>query len=403
MAKLTALEIAKIVEPGVHRIEPGLFLQIVGNNRSWLHRYEFRKKARFSGLGSAVTMTLAQARNAMADEKALIRKGVDPVAQRKAERAQAAVEAVKAITFRECAEAYIRAHEPAWKNPKHRQQWTNTLVTYAYPLIGAVAVSEVNTALAMRVLQPVWGEKPETAGRVRGRCEAILDWAKAREYRSGENPFRWRGHLSMLLPAKTKVRKVQHHAAMPYADLPVFMEELRSHEGFSTAALEFTILTAMRTDEVLGLTWDELDLRAKVWTCPAIRMKAGKEHRVPLMSAALRILEHMAELRGTSPFVFQGLRGQLSNMAMLMQLRKLNAGDLTVHGFRSTFRDWAAERTNFASEVVEMALAHAISGKVEAAYRRGDLFDKRRRLMDAWAEYCASPAVTMAEVIPLRA
>lgn len=397
--RLTALEVAAITAPGTHWVDDNLYLQIKGG-RSWLHRYMFKGKPRDSGLGSADTMTLAQARAARDDEQAMIRKGVDPVAARRAEREQGLADRVRAITFGDCAAGYIRAHEASWKSAVHRQQWRNTLETYVHPIIGRLPVRDIDTALAMRVLEPVWSRIPESASRIRGRCECIIDWAKAREYRSGENPFRWRGHLDKLLPTKTKVRKVEHHAAMSYSDVPDFMERLRERQAIAARALEVLIHVAGRTGEVLGVRWEEINFTTKVWTVPPSRMKSGKEHRVPLSSAAMAVIERMAAIR-SSDFIFPGLRGPLSNMALLTLLGRMGYDDLTAHGFRSSFRDWAAELTSYPSEVVEMALAHVVGNKVEAAYRRGDLFEKRRRLMDAWADYLAHPIAT-AEVVSLR-
>ena len=293
---------------------------------------------------------------------------------------------------------------------KHAAQWEATLATYAEPIIGALPVQAVDTALVMKVLEqevrdaldkptaPLWTARPETASRLRGRMESILDWAKVRGHREGENPARWRGHLDKLLPARAKVRKVKHHAALPYDEVPNFMTVLRAQEGIAARALEFAILTAARTGEVIGARWGEIDIGEKLWTVPAIRMKAGKEHRLPLSARAVAILKEMKPLRQVSDgqneadaFVFPGGKHgkPLSNMAFLMLLRRMKHDDLTAHGFRSTFRDWAAERTNFPSEVAEMALAHAVGDKVEAAYRRGDMFERRRRMMTAWATFCA--------------
>jgi integrase len=292
------------------------------------------------------------------------------------------------MTFRACAERMIASHEAAWKNPKHRAQWKATLATYVYPTFGELSVAAVDTGLVLKALEPIWATKPETAGRVRGRVEAVLDWAKARGYREGENPARWRGHLDKLLPNRRKVRRVKNHAAMPYVDLPEFVGELRSRTSVSARALEFAILTAARTSEVIGATWAEIDMRTGMWTIPATRMKGGKEHRVPLCDRALELLNSLPR---ESVFVFMGGKAgkPLSNMALLELMRGMRPA-FVPHGFRSTFRDWAAETTGYPSEVVEMALAHAIESKVEAAYRRGDLFEKRSRLMKEWARYCAS-------------
>jgi integrase len=341
---------------------------------------------------------------------------------RKAERQAKRVELAKAHTFRECAAEFIEANKRGWRNAKHASQWQNTLETYAHPILGDLPASEIDTGLVVRVLeQPVetgpgkpsltfWTAKPETANRVRGRIEAILDSAKVRGFREGPNPAQWRGNLALVLPPRSKVRKVVHHPALPFNELPAFMKELRTHTSTSARALEFLILTAARTAETLQARWAEIDdTGAKVWTIAAGRMKAGREHRVPLSGAALKVLDHVRPLavdrhgkvRKAAP-IFTGPRRALpmSTMALLMLLRRMKRGDLTAHGFRSTFSDWAAERTAYPREVVEMALAHSIEDKTEAAYRRGDLFEKRRKLMNAWAEFCAG--VATGNVTPIR-
>jgi integrase len=282
----------------------------------------------------------------------------------------------------------------SWRNAKHRQQWRNTLTTYVSPVFGSVPVQDIDIDLVMKVLEPLWSKKTETARRVRGRIEIILDWAKVRGYRSGENPARWRGNLVHLLPARSKVRKVKHHAALPYAEIGGFMKDLRKVEGTSAAALEFLILTVGRTGEVIGARWPEFNLKSGVWVVPAERMKSGREHRVPLSAAAIAVAKRMAHSMDGYVFSSRSLATPLSNMALLMTLGRMNFGNITAHGFRSTFRDWAAECTNFPNEVVEMALAHLIEDKTEAAYRRGDLFDKRRSLLNAWAEHCATVVTT---------
>jgi integrase len=293
----------------------------------------------------------------------------------------------------------IEKNRAGWRNAKHRQQWENTLATYVYPTLGELPVSAIDTGLVVQVLDPIWTEKPETASRVRGRIEAVLDAATVRGFRQGPNPAQWKGSLAHVLPAPAKVRKVEHHAALPFDQMPAFLAALRGRPGMAARALEFAILSASRTGEVLGARWGEIDLAAKVWTVPADRMKAGREHRVPLSSPALAVLETvqpLALMRDGKPDpvapVFPGLRRALplSNMSLLMVLRRMERDDLTAHGFRSTFSDWAAERTAYPREAVEMALAHTINNKVEAAYRRGDLFDKRCRLMDDWARFCSS-------------
>ncbi len=331
-------------------------------------------------------VTLAEAREKARTYRRLLLEGIDPLDNRAAARQRALLDASRGVTFRECAERYIAAHEAAWRNAVHRKQWRSTLSTYCYPIFGELAVSAIDTALVTKAIEPIWSTKPETAGRVRGRIESVLDWAKARGYRDGENPARWRGHLDKLLPDRKKISRVEHHAALPYSEMAAFMEALRGRDGIGARALEFAILTAGRTGEVLGARWSEVD--GDVWTMPAERMKAGRAHRVPLAKRTLEILQAMPR---EGEFVFPGGRAgkSLSNMALLETLRRMERGDLTAHGFRSTFRDWAAERTGYPREVAEMALAHAVGNAVEAAYRRGDLFEKRRRLMNDWATFGA--------------
>jgi integrase len=306
------------------------------------------------------------------------------------------------MTFKACAEAYIDAHRAGWRNAKHADQWANTLATYAYPIFGAVPVQAVDVGLIMKVLEPIWTTKTETASRVRGRIESVLDWAKARGYRRGDNPARWRGHLDNLLARQSKIQKVQHHAALPYGQIGTFVVNLRKQEGIAARALEFTILTAARTGETIGARREEINDDATVWTVPAKRMKVDThEHRVPLSPAASAIAKHILQSH-KGEFLFPGGKAKkpLSNMAMAAVLDRMGRDDITVHGFRSTFRDWAAEMTSFPREVAEMALAHVVDDKVEAAYRRGDLFEKRRRLMEAWATYCAKRAAG-GKVVPI--
>jgi integrase len=394
--RLTALKVAKANRPGIYGDGGGLYLRVTNEGtKNWIFRFMLNGRARWMGLGPVALYTLQEARGKALEARRLRHEGIDPIDARRAARGRERLEAAKAITFKECAENYIKAHRVGWRNCKHAAQWGATLATYAHPVFGRLPVQAVDTALVIKVLEPIWATKPETAGRVRGRIESILDWAKARGYREGENPARWRGHLDKLLPARSKVRKVEHHAALPYTELPNFLQALREQEGVGARALEFTILTAARTGETIGATWAEMDFRENIWNIPAKRMKAGEEHRVPLSARAVAILKEMQACRHTedeNAFVFPGLKigKSLSNMAFLMLLRRMGK-DLTAHGFRSTFRDWAAERTSFQNHIVEKALAHAVSDKVEAAYRRGDLFDKRRKLMDAWAVYCEGP------------
>ena len=409
IGRLTALKVARAAIPGMYADGGGLYLQVTVNGRnrepakSWIYRYMLRGRAREMGLGSLSAISLQEARARAGECRRQRHDGIDPIEARRAEREQAILDAGKALTFKEATRKYIDGHKAGWRNAKHAAQWESTLSTYAHPVIGALSVQAVDTTLVLKILEPIWTTKPETASRLRGRIESVLDWAKVRGYCKGENPARWRGHLDKLLPARSKVRRVEHHAALAYADMPDFMEALRQQEGTAARALEFTILTAARTGETIGATWGEIDMAEKVWIVPAGRMKAGREHRVPLSPRALAILQEMTPTLGDADgqkqgeaFVLPGgKRGKpLSNMAFLMLLRRMERADLTAHGFRSTFRDWAAERTNFPSEVAEMALAHTVGDKVEAAYRRSDLFDRRRRIMAEWAKFCGAAKST---------
>jgi integrase len=388
--RLSSVKVANSKRAGMYADGSGLYLQVSDNgSRSWIFRFKANGRTRDMGLGSLATVSLAEARELAAECRRLRLSRMDPIESRKAERVKAQLSAARSMTFDQCRDALIDAHKSAWRNAKHKAQWTSSLETYVTPVFGSLPIQSVDVGLVMKVLEPIWSTKPETASRVRGRIERVLDWAKVRGFRESENPARWRGHLDALLPARRKVRKVRHHPALPYQEIGAFMAGLRVREGVAARALEFTILTAARTNEVLGACWDEIDLQSKVWVVPVDRMKAGREHRVPLSRAGLAVLKQMDTARQTG-FVFPGNRPQrpLSNMSMLMVLRRMDRADLTAHGFRSTFRDWAAERTNFPGEVVEAALAHIVGDRTEAAYRRGDLFEKRRCLMDAWAAYC---------------
>jgi integrase len=400
---LSVKAVAQIDKPGWHAVGDGAYLQFSKKGtRSWLFRYKHNGKARAMGLGPFGLVSLAEAREKARQARKLLLDGIDPLDAKAAKLRQAALEAAKAVTFKQAAERYIKSHAAGWRNPKHKAQWSATLATYAYPVFGNLAVADVDTTLVLKALEPIWATKPETASRVRGRIESVLDWAKVQGLREGENPARWRGHLDQALPARSKVRKVEHHAALPYVELPAFMIDLRKREGVAARALEFAILTAARTGEVLGATWDEIDFDNRLWTIPAERMKGKRDHRVPLSDRAVELLNGMPRAEG-NPYVFPGAREgmPLSNMALLMMLRRMNRDDLTAHGFRSTFRDWAAETTDYPGELVEMALAHTVSSKTEAAYRRGDMLDKRRRLMDDWAGYCASEP-RQGNVVPLH-
>ena len=402
--EMSPLAVSKLAAPGLHFVGgvSGLALQVLpSGGRSWVLRAVIAGKRRDMGLGGFPDVTLASAREAARSARATIRAGTDPIEEARAARSALKAARAAALTFKECAERYIRAHAPSWRNDKHAAQWGSTLETYAYPTMGALLVRDVGVAQVLAALEPIWHVKPETASRVRGRIEAVLDWAGARDYRhKGDNPARWKGHLDKLLPARAKFAKVEHHAALPIAAVGAFMVELQAQEGMGARALEFAILTAARSGEVRGATWSEIDTSAAVWIIPAERMKAGREHRVPLSEAALALLKALPRLASVE-LVFSAPRGgELSDMTLTAVLRRMNVAAVP-HGFRSTFRDWAAERTNYPRDVAEMALAHAIGDKVEAAYRRGDLFDKRRRMMADWAAFLAKPDAK-ATVIPMR-
>jgi integrase len=413
--RLTALKVEKLKteeEPkaGMYADGGGLYLRVTSEGaRNWVLRYMLDRRPRWMGLGPLSLYGLAEARARALDARRKRHEGIDPIEARRAERAQQRLAAAKAITFKECAESYIASHRAGWRNEKHKYQWSATLSTYVYPLIGALPVQAVDTALVQKVLQPIWAVKSETASRVRQRIENILDFAKVSGWREGENAARWRGHLDKLLPARSKVRAVEHHAALPYGDLPAFLASLRTRPATAARGLEFLILTAARTGEVIGARWNEINFLDKTWIVPAGRMKAHREHRVPLSPRALAILDGMQVAReggGREAFVFPGPRPgkPLSNTAFLMLMRRMGRGDLTAHGFRATFKTWASERTSVQNEITEAALAHVIGGKVEQAYRRGDLFEKRRRLMQQWAMFCTAPAqARQSNVTPLRA
>lgn len=347
-------------------------------------------RAREMGLGSIALLSLANARSAAHDCRKLLHQGIDPIEARKAQRQQQRLADAKSKTFEECATAYIGAHEAGWRNAKHADQWRSTLKTYVYPTMGNLSIQGIDTDLVKKVLEPIWNTKTETASRIRGRIEAVLDWATASNYRQGDNPARWRGHLDHLLPTRSAVQEVVHHSAHPYSQIADFMADLSKEEGVGARGLEFLILTAARTGEVIGARWEEFDEDMNLWTIPKNRMKIKtKDHRVPMSAAAKTVLSEMQKI-SQSEFVFPGQRvaKSLSNMALLQLLKRMKRGDITSHGFRSTFKDWATEQTDFSRDVVEMALAHTIGNKVEAAYRRGDLFEKRTLLMKAWAQYC---------------
>lgn len=407
--KLTPLGVSRASRPGYYGDGAGLWLQVSSaGTKSWIFRFTLRGKSREMGLGPLHTVSLADARVKAKVCRQQLLDGQDPIDAKEAAKLALELERAKSLTFDQCAASYIKAHRSGWRNPKHAAQWETTIANYASPVFGCLPVAAVDTAFVIKALEPIWTEKTETASRLRGRIESILGWATTSGYRQGENPARWRGHLENLLAAPDKVHKVKHHPALPWRQIGAFMAALRDREGISARAVEFAILCASRSSEVRGMKWAEVD--GNVWTIPASRMKAGREHRVPLSSAAQSVLARSPRL---GEYVFPGTRhgSLLSDMSLTSVLRRMNSDDLqwvsetgdpiTVHGFRSTFRDWASESTNFPREVCEHALAHQLPDKVEAAYRRGDLIEKRKLLMEAWSTFCATPMVA-AEVVPIR-
>ncbi len=412
--ELGPLAVKRLTQPGLWPVGgvAGLALRVTETGaRHWVLRVMIAGKRRDLGLGAFPGVTLAAAREKAAAARDLIRSGVDPVEQAKAARSALAAERAALLTFEQCAAGYIKDNRKGWKNAKHAQQWENTLKQWAYPYLGRLLVRDIELQHVLGVLkQPadpgqqggptLWEGKTETASRIRGRIEAVLDWATVHRYRQGENPARWRGHLDKLLPKPSKVASVESHARVPVEEAGAFMKKLRTMQGMGALALQFLILTAARSGETRGATWAEIDLQGGIWTVPASRMKAGKEHRVPLSASALELLQALPRIED-SDLVFPSAKGKpLSDMTLTAVLRRMGV-DATAHGFRSTFKDWASERTNYPGEVSEMALAHAIGDKVEAAYRRGDLFEKRRRMMEDWAAFLAIDAPA-AEVIPMN-
>jgi integrase len=385
---LTAREVASATKPGRYADGGGLYLAVSdGGRRRWVWQFQWRGKTREMGLGSASQVTLKEARDERDKWRAVLQNGRDPIAEREAQR----LASIPVPTFGTCADEFIASKEPEWSNGKHVEQWKRTLKTYAKPLRG-LPVNEVTTTDILAVLKPIWLTKPETASRVRGRIETVLDYARVSGHRSEHvaNPARWRGHLAMLLPGRQKLSR-RHHPALPYAEIPGFVADLREQPGMSALALEFTILTVARSGETLGALKTEIRMKDRVWIVPPARMKGKREHRVPLSDAAMQVVEQALTL-STGDYLFAGARRgrPLSNMAMEMLLRRMEIEDATVHGMRSSFRDWAGDETHFPREVIEAALAHAVGDKAEQAYRRSDALEKRRKLMDAWASYCSS-------------
>jgi integrase len=394
---LSAKKVAQLARrPGRHLDAFGLYLQVKSlSNVSWVLRYERGGRSHMFGLGPYHTVGLAEARVRARAARLQLLDGLDPIEEKRRARAELALTSARAMTFAQAASEYVTGQSEKWRSPKSRRFFEFNMETYANPVIGALPVAAIDTALVMKVIEPLWKTKTVTAARLRGQIEATLDWARVRGYRSGDNPARWKGYLDKLLPSKS-ARKVVHLAALPYAEVAAFVAELRTQNGIAARALEFAILTAARTGEVIGARWSEMDLLAGTWIVPAARMKSGKEHRVPLSRRALELLRGLPR---EADFVFIGARKDrsLSPMAMSNLLRRCGSSNrrsssATVHGFRSSFRDWAAETTSFPNHVVEKALAHQIASAVESAYRRGDLFVKRRELMEAWAEFCANGA-----------
>jgi integrase len=435
--KLTAKGIEKAKKPGYYGDGAGLYLQVsASGSKSWIFRYKLAGKLTKTGkvkntemgLGAYPTFSLAEARERAGAQRKLLADDIDPIAARTAAKQTAIAAAARALTFEQCASRYIGSKEAEWKSAKHAAQWRSTLASYAgcvglleeaerealdqeraeqkkrgepVPTMGAMWVKDIDLPHVLETLEPIWRTKTETASRLRSRIELVLDWATAGKYREGPNPARWRGHLDKLLPRPSKVAKVEHHPALPIDDMGAFMERLRSLDGMGARALEFAILTAARSGEVRGATWREFDLDAGVWKVPAARMKAGREHRIPLSAAAVSLLRSLPG-GAAGDVAFPGVKGQpLSDMTLTKVCRRMDIEGVP-HGFRSTFRDWTSERTSYPHEMAEMALAHAVGDKVEAAYRRGDLFEKRRRMMEDWANFIAKP-IESATVVPIAA
>jgi integrase len=399
-SRLSARTVQTKVESGYFADGAGLYLQVSRSAsefdqkvgacdvaRSWIFRFKIDKRPREMGLGSTRVVSLVEARRRAAMCRQLLAEGKDPIVERLTNRQQVQVRAQAAMSFDECARAYIASHRDGWRNAKHAAQWESTLRLYAIPVIGSLPIAEVLLPHVLKILEPIWRTRTETASRLRGRIESIIGWATVRGLRTGDNPARWRGHLDHLLPMPKKVAAVEHYAALPFTDIAAFVARLREQDGMGARALEFLILTAARSGEVRGASWSEIDLKERVWTVPAIRMKSARDHRVPLSDAAIAVLKRV-DAQGSQALAFAAPRGGvLSDMTLSAVMRRMKV-DAVPHGFRSTLRDWCAECTEFPSEVAEMALAHAVGDKVEAAYRRGDLFEKRRSIMAMWARHC---------------
>lgn len=401
--ELSPLEVSRLDKSGFNAVGvvPGLGLQIRGQARSWILRVKIGDKVRDIGLGGYPGVTLAMAREAARQLRSKIAAGIDPIQERKIRNDELRAAQRKRLLFVDACRQFLEDKQSEWGNAKHRQQWENTLRVHALPVLGNLAVDDIELAHVLEVLKPIWHKTPETAKRTRGRIEKVLDWAKVHGHRDGENPARWHGNLENVLPSISKIRVVKHHPALPYPEIADFIKRLRARKGIAAIALEFLILTSARSGEVRGATWQEFDLKQREWIIPAERMKARKEHRVPLSDRAVEILKKIPKGQ-SDEIVFKAARGGiLSDMTLGAVLKRMEV-PVTTHGFRSTFRDWAGETTAFPREVIEHALAHQLKDKAEAAYARGTLMEKRRKLMTAWAEYCERAADASGEVIQMR-
>jgi integrase len=401
--RLTPADVTKLSKRGRYHDGNGLYLQVSAyGSKSWIYRYTIGGQVRYFGLGSLQAFTLSEARQRTRVARQLVADGIDPVEQKAAKRAQRRAEAAKAVTFQQAAERCIASHKAGW-SAVHARQWESSLANDAFPLIGGLDVAAIDTSLVLKVIEPLWREKTVSADRLRSRIEAVLDWARSRGLRSGENPARWRGHLDTVLPAVRKVAKREHFAAMAYGELPKFMAQLRERDEMAARALELTILTAVRTTETRAAVWSELDLDGGLWVIPAGRMKAGKEHRVPLPEQALKLLKDLRKGTTGGGFVFPGSHGNKAmgqNTMQQLLLRMVGEKSVTVHGFRSGFADWASEQTDTPREIVEATLAHSVGSAVEQAYRRTDALAKRRKLMESWSRFLSGEDAD-AKVIPM--
>lgn len=396
--ELGALEVNRLRDEGLHAVGgvAGLYLQVRGEARSWILRVTVGAKRRDMGLGAFPTVTLASARERARQARSALDQGIDPIVARMEQQSALRASQARALTFRRACQLFIDAKAPEWRNDKHRQQWTNTLEMHAAPIIGDLFVSDIGQAHVLKVLEPIWTTKTETASRLRGRIEQVLDWARVRGFREGENPARWRGHLDKLLPNPSKVSKVIHHPALSLGALAAFATDLRTRDGLGARALEMVLLTAARSGEVRGATWSEIDLDAATWAIPASRMKGNRDHRVPLSAPAVALLKKQHRIEGCD-LVFPGKDDKpLSDMTLAVVMRRMQVPAVP-HGLRSSFRDWVSERTSYPPEMAEMALAHRIADQTEAAYRRGDMLTKRAAMMDAWAEFLGYPGATVVD------